>query len=147
MESEQLEHQEPLISQRLRQHRLIKTTLPMMHCSQGRPQAGLRGLQHRGMVGRGQSSSSSAPPSLLQLLRRAESLVHVGGELLHLVVHQQVLRTKSREEEKTGVHLYAVPTALMLALASRVPPVIGSGSRSESRSGAGGGMVAMSSQR
>lgn len=88
------------------------------------------------MVGHGQSSCSSAPPSLLQLLRRAERLVHVGGELLHLVVHQQVLRTKSREEEKTGVHLYAVPMALMLAaLASSVSPVIGLESRSESRSG------------
>lgn len=32
--------------------------------------------------------------SLLQLLRRAERLVHDGGKLLHLVVQQQVLQRK-----------------------------------------------------
>lgn len=45
----------------------------------------------------------SAPPLpclLLQLLWGAESLVHVGGELLHLVVHQQILKPeRAREDE------------------------------------------------
>lgn len=49
----------------------------------------------------GRRENSSAPPLphlLLQLLRRAESLVHIGGKLLHLVVHQQILRPKRRAE-------------------------------------------------
>lgn len=37
--------------------------------------------------------------SFLQLLRRAEGLVHVGCKLLHLVVHQQVLRNSNRKSE------------------------------------------------
>lgn len=35
--------------------------------------------------------------SFLQLLRRAEGLVHVGCKLLHLVVHQKVLRDRKED--------------------------------------------------
>lgn len=38
-------------------------------------------------------------PLFLQLLRRAEGLVDVGRKLLHLVVHQQVLRDGDRKLE------------------------------------------------
>lgn len=60
---------------------------------------------HRGIAGHRQDREDrSAPPLphlLLQLLWGAESLIHVGGELLHLVIHQQILKPeRAREDER-----------------------------------------------
>lgn len=44
----------------------------------------------------------------LQFLRRAEGLVHVGRKLLHLVVHQQVLR----QRETTGEELFCYSSGI-----------------------------------